>query len=221
MSLLKEADFVRFGSTNRATELSKSDQLMLLDGMENRDIATFQTMNRLHGSAGIDWNSSKPYIGGLRGDRGLENLPKAIPVRCYVAGPDLSAPDAYEIFQAPILINNFSTSSSPIPDGNAPPFSWTTLGEAVYSILKDRNVLDTEDDLASSEIQTFASLGSESHPSFSNSPHHTKTSRPQWTQKWKCIIQGISPSWDTPLLWISDNLSYPDNFIHIVLIGIS
>lgn len=31
----------------------------------------------------------------------------------------------------------------------------------------------------------------------------------------KVITQGISPEWDTPLQWMSEHLSYPDNFLHI------
>lgn len=29
------------------------------------------------------------------------------------------------------------------------------------------------------------------------------------------IVQGIRPSLDTPVLWLSEHLSYPDNFLHI------
>jgi autophagy-related protein 5 len=29
------------------------------------------------------------------------------------------------------------------------------------------------------------------------------------------LIQGISPSLETSLQWLSENLSYPDNFLHI------
>jgi len=31
------------------------------------------------------------------------------------------------------------------------------------------------------------------------------------------MIQGISPSLDTPILWLSENLSYPDNFLYIIV----
>jgi len=33
----------------------------------------------------------------------------------------------------------------------------------------------------------------------------------------RVLIQGIEPSLDTPVLWLSENLSYPDNFLHICL----
>jgi len=31
------------------------------------------------------------------------------------------------------------------------------------------------------------------------------------------ITQGITPELDTPLQWMSEHLSYPDNFLHIVV----
>ncbi|XP_065345018.1 autophagy protein 5 [Cloeon dipterum] len=33
----------------------------------------------------------------------------------------------------------------------------------------------------------------------------------------KVIIQGVEPSWDTPLQWLSEHLSHPDNFLHLSL----
>jgi hypothetical protein len=29
------------------------------------------------------------------------------------------------------------------------------------------------------------------------------------------LIQGITPSFETPIQWLSEHLSYPDNFLHI------
>ena len=31
------------------------------------------------------------------------------------------------------------------------------------------------------------------------------------------VTQGITPELDTPLQWMSEHLSYPDNFLHIVV----
>ena len=33
----------------------------------------------------------------------------------------------------------------------------------------------------------------------------------------RAVIQGVYPSLDTPIQWLSDNCSHPDNFLHIVL----
>jgi len=32
----------------------------------------------------------------------------------------------------------------------------------------------------------------------------------------KVTIQGTSPSLNTPIMWLSQNYSYPDNFLYIV-----
>jgi len=34
----------------------------------------------------------------------------------------------------------------------------------------------------------------------------------------KLIIQGIEPGGETPVQWLSENLSYPDNFLHIAVL---
>lgn len=38
--------------------------------------------------------------------------------------------------------------------------------------------------------------------------------------KLKLVTHGIEPSLDTPLQWMSEHLSYPDNFLHLVLLPV-
>jgi len=33
----------------------------------------------------------------------------------------------------------------------------------------------------------------------------------------RVVTQGIEPSWETPVQWLSQHLSYPDNFLHIAV----
>ncbi|XP_065670365.1 autophagy protein 5 [Hydra vulgaris] len=40
----------------------------------------------------------------------------------------------------------------------------------------------------------------------------------KYSKNWKVIIQGITPMLNTPLQWMSEHLSHPDNFLHIILI---
>ena len=35
---------------------------------------------------------------------------------------------------------------------------------------------------------------------------------------YRVLIQGIEPSMDTSMLWLSEHLSHPDNFLHICVI---
>eukprot|EP00123_Amoebidium_parasiticum_P020763 comp5595_c0_seq1/m.1503 comp5595_c0_seq1/g.1503 ORF comp5595_c0_seq1/g.1503 comp5595_c0_seq1/m.1503 type:complete len:283 (-) comp5595_c0_seq1:131-979(-) len=48
-------------------------------------------------------------------------------------------------------------------------------------------------------------------PPGSTSPNATEQ------PKAKLLIHGVNASYDTPVLWMSDNLSHPDNFLHIIL----
>jgi hypothetical protein len=33
----------------------------------------------------------------------------------------------------------------------------------------------------------------------------------------KVMTQGIEPDFDTPIQWMAEHLSYPDNFLHIIV----
>jgi autophagy-related protein 5 len=38
-------------------------------------------------------------------------------------------------------------------------------------------------------------------------------------QSTKIVIHGIEPPLETPLQWLSEHFSYPDNFLHIILVS--
>lgn len=39
-----------------------------------------------------------------------------------------------------------------------------------------------------------------------------------WSSEARVVTQGVSPDASTPILWMSRHLSYPDNFLHIVIV---
>lgn len=39
--------------------------------------------------------------------------------------------------------------------------------------------------------------------------------------KYRIIIQGIEPPLETPIQWLSEHFSYPDNFLHICIVTVS
>lgn len=39
-----------------------------------------------------------------------------------------------------------------------------------------------------------------------------------WTSSARVVTQGVSPDLSTPILWMSRHLSYPDNFLHFVIV---
>ncbi|KAJ1664956.1 autophagy protein 5 [Coemansia sp. RSA 1646] len=72
MAMVKEADFIRNGSTKRVMDLSKADQMQLLDGIHNHE---FEKYFAIH-SIIVSNNGGNKQRGGA---------PKAIPMRFYMA----------------------------------------------------------------------------------------------------------------------------------------
>ena len=64
-----------------------------------------------------------------------------------------------------------------------------------------------------SELRTFADLLNACVPFVFDEDNNTEIS-----SKWKVVVQGLTPPLVTPTQWISEHLSYPDNFLHIVLL---
>ena len=38
--------------------------------------------------------------------------------------------------------------------------------------------------------------------------------------EWRVVIQGIEPPLETPIHWISEHFSHPDNFVYIVVVRV-
>ena len=36
--------------------------------------------------------------------------------------------------------------------------------------------------------------------------------------QWRIVVQGIEPPLETPVQWLSEHLSHPDNFLHICMV---
>ena len=74
-------------------------------------------------------------------------------------------------------------------------------------------LLDTKDVFAlfSGEEQTLKNLMMESLPKVFTSDKDFEQMR--------IILHGIDAPLETPLQWLSEHFSYPDNFLHIVVIN--
>ena len=35
--------------------------------------------------------------------------------------------------------------------------------------------------------------------------------------EWRVVIQGVEPALETPVHWLSEHMSHPDNFLYIVI----
>ncbi|CAG8629848.1 autophagy protein Apg5-domain-containing protein [Gigaspora rosea] len=150
MSMIKEADFLRNGSTKKVMNLSKNDQTQLWDGLWSKNYDRFWSVNyRLVINDG--------------------QMPKHVPMRIYL-------PDNCPVIQEPI---------SPVDENG----NQLTLGDVLHQVLPE----------------LFPSpLPSENASAFPVP-----------------VIHGIIPQLEIPIVWASQNLCYPDNFLHIVvLLGI-
>nr|CAG8630470.1 8477_t:CDS:2 [Entrophospora candida]CAG8637908.1 9165_t:CDS:2 [Entrophospora candida] len=149
MSMIKEADFLRNGTTKKVMNLSKNDQTQLWDGLWSKDYDKFWSMNyRLVINDG--------------------QVPRHIPLRIYLPGD-------YPVIQESI---------SPLSENG----NQLTLGNVLHQILPDF-------------------FPSSSPPPLSNENSFAAP-----------IIHGIIPQLDIPIVWASQNLCYPDNFLHIVVL---
>ncbi|KAF8976965.1 autophagy protein 5 [Entomortierella lignicola] len=144
MSMIKEADYLRNGSTNKVMRMSKSDQTQLWDGLSSNNYDRFWNMNhKLMLNDGV--------------------MARNIPIRIYL-------PDNNPVIQEPV---------SPVDENNQP----KTLRQILHQSLPDLFPL----------VETGPPTAS-------------------------AMIHGITPNLDTSAIWASQNMSYPDNFLHFVII---
>ena len=187
MSMVKEADYLRFGSTKRVMDLSKADQTQLLDGLESHSFEQYHAIHTLLSS-------------GSGGDNVNGGLPRHIPVRWHIFPKGSFQSDHATILQdlvSPIHVTAVTESSktktppNQLSSGSSRPSNgaWVTLGDAFKLVYPDGFV-----ESPNSEVKT-----------------------PNLDQ-WQCWSQGIQPPWNTPLVWMTSNLAYPDGFLHLVLV---
>ncbi|KAK9722286.1 autophagy protein 5 [Basidiobolus ranarum] len=156
MSIMKEADYLRNGSTKKVMNLSKKDQIQLWDSIIADNIQDFWLVN-----AQLITNDNQP--------------PKHVPLRIYL-------PADCPVLQEPITVYKENGEEY-------------TIGEIFEILLPDLFKPSAEDSSTSSNEEL-------NHP----------------TLKASALIHGVTLSLDTPLPWLYQNLSFPDNFLHIVIV---
>ncbi|KAG0285041.1 autophagy protein 5, partial [Dissophora globulifera] len=144
MSMIKEADYLRNGSTKKVMNLSKSDQTQLWDGLWSNNYDKFWGINHK-----LTTNDNV--------------VARHLPVRIYM-------PENCPVIQDLV----------PSVDENN---QHRTLRQVLNQSLPDIFPL----------VETGAPVAT-------------------------AMIHGIIPSLDTSVIWASQNMSYPDNFLHLVVI---
>ncbi|KAJ1738433.1 autophagy protein 5 [Coemansia sp. RSA 989] len=111
MAMIKEADFIRFGSTKRVMDLAKSDQMQLLDGLEAHSFEKYFAIHSIiapiHYEAILAQQQQQTPPGKSR-----SQLPKAIPLRFYMLS---SAQEDGGKEAAKLDISQFHVSQLPVP----------------------------------------------------------------------------------------------------------
>ncbi|KAI8602890.1 autophagy protein Apg5-domain-containing protein [Dissophora ornata] len=146
MSMIKEADYLRNGTTKKVMNMSKSDQTQLWDGL---------------------WSNSYDLFWGMNQKLVLNDgtIARNLPIRIYL-------PENCPVVQEPV---------SPMDEQDQP----RTLRQILNIALPDLFPLESSD-----SRQDAASV----------------------------MIHGITPSLDVNALWFAQNMAYPDNFLHLVIV---
>jgi len=195
MSCIKEADQIKHGG-RVISAMQKKDHNQLWQGLQNDKFDQFWAVNRrlMDNKTGLTHAASDPSTGTDR------NTFKHIPVRLYRCAAAVATAG-----EAPLSL---SDQSPPMHQKLVKPVVQLHLAVA-DSVSDDPSGEGGESgrDASSQETQhtrlaTLKDLVAEMVPG-----------RP--CEEVKVVTQGISPEWDTPLQWMSEHLSYPDNFLHI------
>ncbi|KAJ2551433.1 autophagy protein 5 [Coemansia sp. RSA 1933] len=170
MAMVKEADFIRNGSTKRVMDLAKADQMQLLDGIQDH---SFEKYFAIH--------SIVVTVSANGGNKQQRSGPKAIPMRFYMAsdtpeangGPGVKEPPQFHILQYPVPLTKKDSEQ-------------TTLADAF------RICYEIPDQAGDAFVTNCA-----------------------------CLCQGVSVPWETPVVWLAENLFYADCFLHLVVVNIA
>lgn len=207
-SMIKQTDYLKNGSTKKVMNLSKNDQLQLWESLRTNQFDKFWAVN----TQLISDANANPY--------------KAVPLRIYVSNgsviQDLIPP--LTIIGRPTLLldalRRCLPQLFPSPPGAAV-FSMSTTKRTVIDAEEEGTAATNEGagDPTSTESTTTTEPSSAA-PMTPEAPTGDAGSLLTVTQEGpptEVIIHGVRPSLETPLLWLSDNFSHPDNFLYVIV----
>ncbi|KAJ1950671.1 autophagy protein 5, partial [Linderina pennispora] len=190
MAVVKEADYVRYGSTKRTMDLGKAEQFQLLDGLETHSFEKYIAIHSIlvpTPDPRAPVSSSGPKF----------QPPKAVPLRFYV--PATFSNEEYTI--RPVSAGGRPASSSSNP--NAGMSQPRHLNYNVYQC----PIAPTKDAGDSDKPTTLANA------------YRTCVESAEQLESKVCLCQGIRVPWETPVSWLADNLVYADCFLHLVVVS--
>ncbi|KAJ3016875.1 UNVERIFIED_CONTAM: autophagy protein 5 [Siphonaria sp. JEL0065] len=231
MNALKESEFIRHISIKKVMSLPKPDQMLLWNSLSDSvsligggsistvvaDWSDLEIQTQLAQVHDAFWGVNQRLMGNVGGggephqqDASLSptvsGVGRSVAVRLYLGYDkpvvqDLVSPDGTLLHALHILVPNLvptsmlpPTKSEQQPPRNSETGEGAEQGDPLTSHMKDMELKEK-----ASRTESSSSL---------NTPN---------AKEFKIITHGIQVPLDTPLIWLSRHLSYPDNFLHLVL----
>ncbi|KAJ1933888.1 autophagy protein 5 [Linderina macrospora] len=193
MAVVKEADFVRYGSTKRTMDLGKTEQFQLLDGLETNSFEKYAAIHSIlvpTPDPRAPVSSSGPKF----------QPPKAVPLRFYTPGTSTT-----EEFS----IRPVSAGGRPASSSSNPNVGLSQLRHLNYNVHQCPIAPTKEADGDTDKPTTLADA------------YRTCVEQVEQVTGKVCLCQGIRVPWETPVGWLTDNLVYADCFLHLVVVSAS
>ncbi|KAJ2896802.1 autophagy protein 5 [Coemansia aciculifera] len=211
MAMIKEADFIRNGSTKRVMDLSKNDQMQFLDGLETHSYEKYFAIHSIivpptvDSRAPVQSSASSTSSGGQKARGAMQ--PKAIPVRFYMqtsGSLDDGAKDA--------PTSGAATTSAGGNGGGGNGLGATKQADIMQFHVSQVPVALYREG-SSSELATVADA-------FKLCYGIADQTNDAFITNCACISHGVCVPWESPISWLADNFFYADCFLHMVVVGI-
>lgn len=195
MSCIKEADQIKHGG-RVISAMQKKDHNQLWQGLLNDKFDQFWAVNRrlMEAQASLATADSSNNLEFSQ----LSSCFKHIPIRLYEGDKSMIQKLIKPTVNATISKSSQEKASSE---------SIIATDESGRSISLDDANQSQDEQNKSNALKKLATLKDLLEEMVPNRPYYEV----------KVITQGITPEMETPLQWMSEHLSYPDNFLHIVV----
>ncbi|KAJ2007401.1 autophagy protein 5 [Coemansia thaxteri] len=239
MAVIKEADFIRNGSTKRVMDLTKSDQMQFLDGLETHSYEKYFSIHSIivpptptqssfaadHRALALSASPPPSLSAGSSKPRGTQQ-PKAIPVRFYMqtSGTQDDGGSKDGGSAAAGTANAAGNGGS----GSATTSTAATNSSAGGGMLGAAKQADITQYIVSQvPIPLYRDEGSGSSAdmttvadAFKLCYEITDQSNDAFVGNCVCISHGVCVPWESPIAWLAENFFYADCFLHLVVISI-
>ncbi|SNX83525.1 related to ATG5 - protein involved in autophagy and the Cvt pathway [Melanopsichium pennsylvanicum] len=225
MSMIKEADFVRYGSTKKVTNLRKQEQDTLWEGVVNHDYELFWSIaNKLVPTAAV--SSVEPSAGASCVNRSaiasrttslnLEDRSTAPPVqRSLTAQPNES-----QASLAPSAVSAITSTDSSDPPSTPNPASYGVRSIPIRIFLPDNAPIVQEPVppmLEDGRPNTLYAVLSALFPLLFPPPPSFGSFQAQAKPLAFAIVQGVSVPLDTEINWLGSALVGADGWVAVVI----